>query len=227
MINTMKKVYPTPAIYFHCGTWATMNILNYFWWTTFGYKDTYDVETMIRFWHFSENERPNEDEICYFLAQMNFKVEFYSKSSWENDEDFELYLNDRKKHQEKYWYEIPSIINMETSTKALKNLINHKNYTYTFDENLDLEKLIREKSDWKHMFLFWLDWYKLYWIEDHEWFSWHIVASIGYEGENDKLSIIETSPWWEIFYKSYEEIVDAIKFRWNKEYFYIISLNKD
>lgn len=85
MIHTSTKLSPIAAINDHCGTGACMNILNYFWGTTFSLKDTLDVETMIRFGHFDWNERPAETEILYFLAQLGFKIELYSQDvgDWE------------------------------------------------------------------------------------------------------------------------------------------------
>lgn len=77
----MKKDFfaPTRAIPSHCGTGACMNILNYFWDTTFGSKDTLDVETMIRFGYFDWSGRPSEMEILLFLAQMGFQIEIYTQ----------------------------------------------------------------------------------------------------------------------------------------------------
>lgn len=90
MINTENQFVPVKAVWSYCGTWTVMNILNYFWWTTFWVKDTFDVETLIQLWHFDWDERPSETEISYFLCQMNFKVEEFIKvEKWDRDFYFE------------------------------------------------------------------------------------------------------------------------------------------
>lgn len=223
MIYTSEELFPVSAISSHCWTWALMNILNYFWGTTFWLKDTYDVEVLARLWHFDWNERPSEIDIYYFLCQMNFKVEeFINSDKW----DFELFVKDNKSHQEKFWYIPHELVNIDSSINIAKKLLNHENYFLNEDKNLNIENIIKEKSDWKHMFMFWLDYNKLYWIEDWK-VEWHIMASIWFEKWNEKISLIETSPVWKIVYKTYEELSEAIKNIWSPICVTVISLNEE
>lgn len=63
-----------------CGTGATMNILNYFYNTNFGITDTDNIKKLIRFGKFQTNHEPSEFEIVLFLAENNFKINYFSES---------------------------------------------------------------------------------------------------------------------------------------------------
>lgn len=126
-----------------------MNILNYFWGTTFGLKDTFDIETMIRFGHFDWSERPGESEIGYFLAQMNFRIEIYTQAVG----DWDLYLDDPVVHQQKHGYTPYPLVNENHSHMISKKLRNHPNVSLYEDPTYDIPSIIRAHSDGKHMFL--------------------------------------------------------------------------
>lgn len=210
------------AVCSHCWAWALMNILNYFWWTTFWLKDTFDVEILSRFWHFDWEERVSETEICYFLAKMNFKIEEYSSASkWY----LNLFIEKTEEHQKKHWYIPHYQVDMNRTVECMKNLINSKNYTI-FEEVENIKDIILKKSDGNHMFLFWLDYNNLYWINNGS-VEWHIMASIWFEKWNEKISLIDTCPRWEIIYKTYEELVDSIKSIWSSVWVIVISLNEE
>lgn len=217
MINIEKKFTPVRAIWSHCWTWAVMNILNYFWWTTFWVKDTFDVETLIQLWHFDWNRRPSESEIWYFLCQMNFKVEEFVKvEKW----DRELFLKDPKAHQEKYWYTYYPLVDIDEHIKKMKLLNNHKNYSLIEWIDVDIRKIIEEKSSSKTLFITWFNYNKLYGTDFPHW--WHIVVSPWFDKKSWKIILAETSPNWELAYKDFEEVLDAMEWY---EFIMVISLS--
>ena len=210
MIYTSKKLSPVRAISEHCGTGACMNVLNYFWGTTFDLKDTLDIETMIRFGHFEWNERPAETDIIYFLAQMGFKIEVFSRDIG----DWSIYLSDPKLHQEKHGYTSHPLVDTELGLLTAKKLAMHPNYILVEDSSLNIASVIKSMSDWKHMFLFGLDRNVIDRTESTDnSVNWHIMSSMGYTSlESDKIWLIETSPAAEIIERTYEEIQAAQEF---------------
>lgn len=221
MINTEQKFTPVRAVWWHCWTWAVMNILNYFWWTTFWVKDTFDIETFIQFWHFDWNERPSESEISYFLCKMNFKIEEFVKvEKW----DRELFFKDPEEHQKKHWYISYPLVNWNRDFEISKKLHNHKNYFLTEGLDLDIKKIIEKYDDSKHLFLIWLDYNLIYWTNFEHW--WHLIVSPWFDKETWKIILAETSPIWELFYKDFEEVKKAMIWTWWFESVFVISLNK-
>lgn len=185
-----------------------MNILNYFWGTTFALKDTFDIETMIRFGHFDWSERPGESEIGYFLAQMNFRIEIYTQAVG----DWDLYLDDPVVHQQKHGYTPYPLVNEDHSHMISKKLRNHPNVSLYEDPTYDIPSIIRAHSDGKHMFLFGLNYYLLYGngTEKEPGEGGHIMTSLGYiSPESDKIGLIETAPAAEVIERTYEEILKA------------------
>lgn len=220
MINVEQKFTPVRAVWWHCWTGAVMNILNYFWWTTFWLKDTFDVETLIQFWHFDWNERPSEAEICYFLCQMNFKIEEFIKiENW----DREFYFKNPKEHQKKHWYISYPLLDLNRVFEKSKLLHNHRNYFLEENLDLDIEKIIKKYDDSKHLFLFWLDYNVLYWTNFEHW--WHLVISTWFDKKTWKIILAETSPFWEFIYKDFEEVRKAMSSVSWFESVFVISLN--
>lgn len=208
MIYTSEKLTPVRAIGSHCGTGACMNILNYFWGTTFALKDTFDIETMIRFGHFDWSERPGESEIGYFLAQMNFRIEIYTQAVG----DWDPYLDDPVTHQQKHGYTPHSMVDMDRAHMISQKLRHHPNVSLYEDPTYDITSIIRAHSDGKHMFLFGLDGYIIHNTKkpETEKDSGHIMASVGYiSPESDKIGLIETAPAAEVIQRTYEEILAA------------------
>ncbi len=188
-----------------------MNILNYFWGTTFNTKDTLDVETMIRLGNFNWDERPSEVEIAYFLLQMGFRVEFFST---DEPGDADLFLTDLAGHMKKHGYTPHPRVDMTLSQDILRKAVTHPEYILTEDPSLDLEQIIRERSDGKHMFLFGLDGDHLYREEypsrDDE-APGHIMASFGYAGDDERLTLIETSPCGHYVYRTYDALLESMR----------------
>ena len=190
----MKKDFfaPTRAIYSHCGTGACMNILNYFWDTTFGSKDTLDVETMIRFGYFDWNGRPSEMEILLFLAQMGFDIEIYTQFLGQYD----LLVRDPIAHATYFGYEPYPLVSTDRNRIAVEKILNHSNVKFIEDETLNLPEIMRKKSDGDYLFLIGLDGYKIHNREKPEGeHGGHIMMSTGYiSTESDLIRLYETSP---------------------------------
>ncbi|PZM82193.1 hypothetical protein DLH72_04235 [Candidatus Gracilibacteria bacterium] len=217
MINIEKKFTPVRAIGSHCGTGAVMNILNYFWGTTFGVKDTFDVETLIQLGYFDWNRRPSESEIGYFLCQMNFKVKEFVKAE---KGDRKLFLKDPKAHQEKYGYTYYPLVDIDEHIKKMKLLNNHKNYSLIEGIDVDIRKIIEEKSSSKSLFILGFNYNKLYGTDFPH--GGHIVVSPGFDKKSGKIILAETSPNGELVYKDFEEVLDAME---GYEFVMVISLS--
>ncbi len=191
-MNAQSNFSPARAVSWYCGTGATMNILNYFWWTNFWLKDTFDVQTLIRFGLFDWNERPTEFEIALFLATMNFSVEYFSMKS---PGDLEYSIKDPEAHQKVEWYKLFPFMNAESDKKAITKFIDHPNCKIIESTHLDIIKIIKERSDNQHMFLFMPDYFLLHNKENpNNKHGGHIVASPWYNKLTGEIDIFESTP---------------------------------
>ena len=125
--------------------------------------------------------------------------------------------------QKKFWYIPHPQVDMNSTVKSAKFMRENKNFFLEEDKNLDIDAIIKEKSDWNHMFIFWVYSNILYNFESEE-NIWHIIASPWYESWQDKITLLETFPNAEKIFIEYENIVPAMLAWWGLEEITIISL---
>lgn len=200
-------ITPTRAVSWHCGTWACINILNYFYGTNFWFKDTFDIETLIQFGAFDWDIRPSEFDLCRFLIRLWFYIEVYSTATkW----DYQLFIEDPDMHSKIHNYTPYPAVSIKKGIECYKELLSSEKFKlhewYTLDS---IEKVPENLPGVKQMLLFWVDRFILYNEENSDWLHWwHILASL-YDKESKQIHLLETYPEWKIINKSMEDIISS------------------
>jgi len=191
--NFMPLQYPD-----YCGTTCFMWILNYFWWTNFNPKDTWDMAKLASLWKYKFNDEWYETslvevEFAYALCRLGFYVEIFSwlkenefKSLLENPELVKNYLNPKLHKFIKWntwieWRFKRDIFDKNLYKKILKEKVkinflkeNHEKEIVDFIKNNQWEDVL---------FMVWLNYNVLYDVKDpderYSW--WHIVVCKSYK----------------------------------------------
>lgn len=173
------------SYYGYCSTASFMWILNYFWYTQFNMKDTWDVIKIAKLWTYKFGDWLDEWEMAYALFKLWFNITYcswYSKKQLldyiSNPVEF-LNKNTKEKYQ-KYikdgkWIDW----NWETvfdlsNTTIVKKIIDESNIDKIYE--WDIVELISKNQNEDTLFVLGLNYYTLYDEEESEGESWwHVV----------------------------------------------------
>ncbi len=184
----------------YCGVTCFMWILNYFWWTNFNARDTWDMLKIASLGRYKYNDGGYEIslveiEFAYALHRLGFDVEIFMGLK---EKDFQKVLNkseiignyiNPKYHRFIRWNNwIEWRFKRDVFDKYLyKKILNEKVKINFLKENHEKEiiNFIRNNQWEDVLFMVWLNYNVLYDIKDvdEEYSWWHIVVCKTYKDE--------------------------------------------
>ncbi len=223
-----RMVEATPG---QCSIAAVMWVLNYFWYTDFTKRDTWEMMQIMKKWAYRWNQDAllTEEEIALRLAEHGFDIKIFYSTTEEKRRDFvehptwEKYKEFLKPQYHKYvkgdyrvdpnkWAIHEWHRNTVTDTSIHKKLLQNKNVSMEWSSSIG--KQVKAYQNDGALFILWLDSYVLHKKEKPEWapLGWHIVVTTGIEGGQFKI-FDPGPPLWNGYLKSQDVVEDAIKDR--------------
>lgn len=220
-----------------CGIACVMWVLNYFWYTNFDKRDTWNMMQMMKKWSYRWNQDAllTEDEIWLNLAELWFDVTMcytLDKERWvdfvENPtgEKYKSFLHERfhKYIDGDFWvdpnswystwdWHMTTVTDTTTSKKILQNPEIKKIW------QANVSDVIKEHQKEWVLFILWVDSYVLYEKEQQENdpIGGHIIVTTGIE--NDNYVIFDPGPAaWYGYKKNIDIIQKAVNERWDSTF---------
>lgn len=230
-INFMPESY-----YWYCSTACFMWVLNYFWYTQFNMKDTWDVIKIAKMGKYKLWDWLTEWEMAYALSRLWFKVIYTTISTKDYDLSYiqdPLWTINKKYENHKYkdfvkdwvWNDPKQNVSFDFyDTTVAKKILESDEIEKVYE--IDALSVIEKYQNEDTLFILWLNANILYDKKPTPWISGgHVVLCKWLK--DWMLEIYDPGPYKKPDFIPAQKVLDAIKDLWEDYNIYVIRNGKE